>query len=74
MRFVKVFQVASALVLAATVSLSLNACAASEQAKITAAPDFAAASPAPLSNTLSGNYLAGRFAQRQQDWDSAQNY
>lgn len=24
--------------------------------------------------TLSGNYLAGRFAQRQQDWDAAQHY
>ena len=24
--------------------------------------------------TLSGNYLAGRFAQRQQDWDSAQKF
>lgn len=28
----------------------------------------------PQARTLSGNYLAGRFAQRQQDWDSAQNY
>ena len=74
MRFVKVLQVASALVLAATVSFALNACAASDQAKITAGPDFAAATPAPPSTTLSGNYLAGRFAQRQQDWDSAQNY
>lgn len=28
----------------------------------------------PSADTLSGNYLAGRFAQRQQDWDAAQNY
>ncbi len=74
MRFVKVFQVAGALVLAATVSFTLNACAASDQAKIPSAPNFAAAEPAPPSNSLSGSYLAGRFAQRQQDWDSAQGY
>lgn len=74
MRFVKVFQVAGALVLAATVSFTLNACAASDQAKIPSAPNFATAEPAPAGNTLSGSYLAGRFAQRQQDWDAAQNY
>lgn len=28
----------------------------------------------PMKQTLSGNYLAGRFAQRQQDWDSAQKF
>lgn len=28
----------------------------------------------PSADTLSGNYLAGRFAQRRQDWDAAQNY
>lgn len=74
MRFVKVFQVAGALVLAATVSFTLNACAASDQAKLPSAPNFASAEPAPAANTLSGSYLAGRFAQRQQDWDAAQNY
>jgi tetratricopeptide (TPR) repeat protein len=71
---VKVFQVAGALVLAATVSFTLNACAADQQAKLPTAPNFASAEPAPAANTLSGSYLAGRFAQRQQDWDAAQNY
>ncbi len=28
----------------------------------------------PISKTLSGSYLAGRFAQRHQDWDTAQHY
>lgn len=28
----------------------------------------------PESSSLSGNYLAGRFAQGQQDWDAAQGY
>lgn len=30
--------------------------------------------PLPISHTLSGNYLAGRFAQRQQDWSAAHTY
>ena len=28
----------------------------------------------PTGNTFSGNYLAARFAQRQQDWPAAQHY
>jgi Flp pilus assembly protein TadD len=28
----------------------------------------------PERDTFSGNYLSGRFAQRQQDWDAAQHY
>ncbi len=30
--------------------------------------------PLPVSHTLSGNYLAGRFAQRRQDWSAAHTY
>jgi tetratricopeptide (TPR) repeat protein len=30
--------------------------------------------PPPASTTMAGGYLAGRFAQRQQDWDAAQDY
>lgn len=30
--------------------------------------------PLPISPTLSGNYLAGRFAQRHQDWSAAHTY
>lgn len=30
--------------------------------------------PVPISHTLSGNYLAGRFAQRRQDWSAAHTY
>lgn len=32
------------------------------------------ASGLPISHSLSGNYLAGRYAQRQQDWRAAQTY
>ncbi|MDE1151573.1 MAG: tetratricopeptide repeat protein [Micavibrio sp.] len=38
------------------------------------AATMAAAMSIPAANTLSGNYLAGRFAQGQQDWSAAQNY
>lgn len=39
-------------------------------------PDMATASKtyAPIPSTLSGSYLAGRFAQQQQDWDNAFHY
>ncbi len=37
-------------------------------------PEITALDAMPISMTMSGNYLAGRFAQRQQDWNSAQNY
>jgi Flp pilus assembly protein TadD len=30
--------------------------------------------PPPASTSMAGGYLAGRFAQRQQDWDAAQGY
>lgn len=35
---------------------------------------FAAPSTPAAALTMSGNYLAGRFAQRQQDWHAAQHY
>lgn len=68
----KVFRVLSAFTFAVVVTLSLNSCASAQQTQ----SDSAAAEPAPLpySATLAGNYLAGRFAQRQQDWDAAQSY
>jgi len=68
---VKIFQAASALFLTAAVTLSMNA---SAETPAKTGPVFAAAGPAPVSDTLSGNYLAGRFAQRQQDWEAAQGY
>lgn len=33
-----------------------------------------AAAPLPVARTVSANYLAGRFAQRRQDWNAAQAY
>ncbi len=58
------------LTLLIIITTSLNACIHTQKAETTVLPF-----PLPaVSKTLSGNYLAGRFAQRQQDWDSAQNY
>lgn len=65
---------AVAVIVVSTVAVSLNACSNPRE---TRAPKemYAQTSPAiPASQTLSGNYLAGRFAQRQQDWQSAQGY
>ncbi len=53
----------------------LNACVGSDKSETTEVSS-AASVPAVLPEgvTLSGSYLAGRFAQRQQDWDAAQKY
>lgn len=69
----KVFRVLSSFVLAAFVTLSLNSCASAQQARMDT-PGNLSAADIPAGRTLSGNYLAGRFAQRQQDWDAAQHY
>ena len=68
----------SALAIITLVTVSLNACANPKQSH---QPDneiyvFAPAQKGdlPASATLSGNFLAGRFAQRQQDWTAAQKY
>lgn len=67
------FRVFGALGIVAVVAVTaLNACAASEQTMKDEGVYVDAAPPAGL--TLSGNYLAGRFAQRRQDWDAAQEY
>jgi tetratricopeptide (TPR) repeat protein len=58
------YVLASATVIAAT----LGACAESQANK---SPSLAVV---PEHSSFSGSYLAGRFAQRQQDWDAAQGY
>lgn len=62
------------LALAAVVITTLEACAQDQPER--SADNAAAMIQAPMSaaNTLSGNYLAGRFAQHEQDWGTAQNY
>lgn len=55
------------LVLVTLVAVSLEACAESQANK-------SAAITIPEKSSFAGSYLAGRFAQRQQDWDAAQGY
>lgn len=69
----KVFQVFSAFVFAAVITVSLNSCALAQQTQ-SDLPSAQTQGPLPSSGTLAGNYLSGRFAQRAQDWDAAQNY
>lgn len=72
----KRFFLLGSLSLVAGIIAVLGACVSAEQAQ-SADDDYItlSAQPAlPFSSTLSGNYLAGRFAQRQQDWDAAQSY
>ncbi len=63
------FRFLYALALIAIIAASLSACAG-EQANKSAA----LISVVPDHPTFSGSYLSGRFAQRQQDWETAQNY
>jgi len=65
---VRQFRIFYAFALVMAVAASLDACAESQ---INKSADLQAA---PTSSSFSGNYLAGRFAQRQQDWDAAQGY
>lgn len=57
----------------ALIGVSLGACTSAAQNK---APDVFTLeqTPPPLGATMAGNYLAGRFAQRQDDWQAAQSY
>jgi tetratricopeptide (TPR) repeat protein len=66
---VREFRFLYALALVAIVAASLSACAGNQ----TAANEVPALT-VPEQQTFSGSYLAGRFAQRQQDWDTAQKY
>jgi len=66
-------------ILTFTMSVSALALSAHAEDVVTKAtmPDaatMAAAMSVPAAETLSGNYLAGRFAQGQQDWTAAQSY
>jgi len=68
----------TALCVLALMSVPLVACANSSQTTEINTTVFAL-SPAPAADmpagsTFSGNYLAARFAQRQQDWAAAQHY
>lgn len=69
---VKVQGVFGSLALAAAIVVTLNSCANADELKSALVPTDPA--PAEITRTLSGSYLAGRFAQRQQDWESAQRY
>ncbi len=68
----KDFKVLNALGVAVVLVGVLNACANGEAAK--KPEEVYAVIETPTALTLSGNYLAGRFAQRQQDWNAAQSY
>lgn len=71
----KEFRSLSALAAAVIIAGVLNACANGDAASRNAEENAAFLENAtPTSATLSGNYLAGRFAQRNQDWDAAQKY
>jgi tetratricopeptide (TPR) repeat protein len=73
---VKAFRVFGAFLFPAVVIVALNShtqAAETETAPAPAAVPLATVGP-ELGSTLSGNFLAGRFAQRQQDWESAQGY
>lgn len=59
-----------ALALVAAAAMILDACAPGQSTELPKEP----ASLFSSSNTLSGGYLAGRFAQHQQDWDAAETY
>lgn len=68
----KLFKFFGSLVATAAVVVTLNSCAYADETaqKFLPSPRLSLIAD----NTLSGNYLAGRFAQRQQDWDSAQRF
>lgn len=70
----KKLQFLSVLFITVGVMAFLNACANGETTQ--KAEEVYALNDVfvPPSATLSGNYLAGRFAQRRQDWDAAQNF
>lgn len=70
----KPFNFFGSLVATAAVIVSLNLYAKADESAHEAPQVSPHLSAMIAGNTLAGNYLAGRFAQRQQDWDSAQKY
>lgn len=70
-RFARVFL--APFLVTSFVVVTLNACASDQTAK---APEeiYVQSQPLAPARTLSGNYLAGRYAQKQQDWDAAQGF
>ena len=70
---VNFFRIFSTFALTAVVTLSLNSCASAQQSAFPSLNNMDTGE-VPMARTLSGNYLAGRFAQRHKDWDAAQKY
>jgi tetratricopeptide (TPR) repeat protein len=68
---VREFKFLYALALVTIIGASLSACAQGQSTQ--ASMTDVLASP-PQHESFSGSYLAGRFAQRQQDWESAQHF
>ena len=68
----KLYKFFGSLVVTAAIVVTLNSCAHADETaqKFIPSPRLSMIA----NNTLSGNYLAGRFAQRQQDWNSAQRF
>lgn len=69
----KAFRVFGAFLLPAVVIATLSTLTHADN-KTEVTPHAVAPIGPELASTLSGNFLAGRFAQRQQDWESAQSY
>lgn len=70
---VNFFRLFSTFAFTAVVTLSLNSCASAQQSAFPGLNNMDSAE-VPIGRTMSGNYLAGRFAQRHKDWDAAQKY
>lgn len=72
------FKLFTAVAVAAFMTVSLNACANPVQSEDKSKGVYVftpnADMPLPVSQTLAGNYLAARFAQRHQDWHAAHKY
>src|SRR3990172_622688 len=70
---VRGFKFLYVLALLAIVAATLSSCSKNQPTAAAENSSFANAR-IPDSRTMAGGYLAGRFAQRQQDWDAAQKY
>ncbi|MBI1215548.1 MAG: tetratricopeptide repeat protein [Alphaproteobacteria bacterium] len=70
----KKFRTVFLSLLVALVTVSLNACSTAAESSKKDDIFVMQAEPVPPGDTLAGNYLAGRFAQRQEDWNAAQDY
>lgn len=69
----KEFRLLSFFVAITIIVATLNACA-SELTSSNSTEEKLAILDMPTHKTFSGSYLAGRFAQRQQDWHAAEHY